>query len=142
MFEPPAFAELHARSNFTFLVGASNPEEMVVRAAAKLYSALALTDECSVSGVVRAHLAAREASLHFICGSEVLLTTTQSGHPHARVVFLAQNKLGWGNLCECITARRRAAKGSYSARVTGQVRIPWKSTGVILAPKLQHPVVA
>jgi error-prone DNA polymerase len=118
MYEPPPFAELHCRSNFTFLVGASQPEEMVERAAAKVYSALALTDECSVSGVVRAHLAAREASLHFICGSEILLTT-QSGHPHARIVFLAQNKLGWGNLCECITlARRRAAKGSYSALVT------------------------
>jgi error-prone DNA polymerase len=117
MFEPPPYAELHCRSNFTFLVGASQPEELVERAAAKLYSALALTDECSVSGVVRAHLAAREASLHFICGSEILLTT-QSSHPHARIVFLAQNKLGWGNLCECITlARRRTAKGSYSALV-------------------------
>jgi error-prone DNA polymerase len=55
MYEPPPFVdELHCRSNFTFLVGASQPEEMVERAAAKLYSALALTDECSVSGVVRA----------------------------------------------------------------------------------------
>ncbi|SEB25035.1 error-prone DNA polymerase [Variovorax sp. YR216] len=118
MDEPPPFAELHCRSNFTFLVGASSPEELVERAAAKLYSALALTDECSVSGVVRGHLAARDAGLHFICGSEILLTT-QRGRAHARVVFLAQNKLGWANLCECITlARRRAAKGSYSALVT------------------------
>ncbi|MGO4396252.1 PHP domain-containing protein [Variovorax sp. M-6] len=52
MCEPPPFAELHCRSNFTFLVGASQPEELVERAAAKLYSALTLTDECSVSGVV------------------------------------------------------------------------------------------
>jgi error-prone DNA polymerase len=118
MSEPPPFAELHCRSNFTFLVGASQPEELVERAAAKLYSALALTDECSVSGVVRAHLHARECGLHFICGSEILLST-QRGKPHARVVFLAQNKLGWSNLCECITlARRRAAKGSYSALVS------------------------
>jgi error-prone DNA polymerase len=116
--DPPRFAELHCRSNFTFLVGASQPEELVERAAAKLYSALALTDECSVSGVVRAHLHARECGLHFICGSEILLTT-QRGQPYARVVFLAQNRLGWGNLCECITlALRRAAKGSYSALVT------------------------
>jgi len=116
--EPPPFAELHCRSTFTFLVGASQPEELVERAAAKLYSALALTDECSVSGVVRAHLHARESGLHFICGSEIQLTT-EGGHAHARVVILAQNKLGWGNLCECITlARRRASKGSYSALVT------------------------
>lgn len=116
--EPPPYAELHCRSAFTFLVGASQPEELVERAAAKLYSALALTDECSVSGVVRAHLHARESGLHFICGSEILLTT-ERGHAHARVVILAQNKQGWGNLCECITlARRRAAKGRYTALVT------------------------
>ena len=56
---PPPYAELYCRSNYTFLVGASEPEELVERAAAKLYAAIALTDECSVSGVVRAHLAAR-----------------------------------------------------------------------------------
>lgn len=93
MYGPLPFAELHCRSNFTFLVRASQPEELVERVAAKLFSALALTDECSVSGLVRAHLAAREANLHFICGSEILLTT-QIGHTHATIVFLAQNKLG------------------------------------------------
>jgi histidinol phosphatase-like PHP family hydrolase len=49
MYEPPPFAELHCRSNFTFLVGASQPEELMERAAAKLYSALALTDEARSS---------------------------------------------------------------------------------------------
>jgi error-prone DNA polymerase len=58
MYEPPSFAERHWRSNFTFIVGASQPEELVEQGAAKLYSALALADESSVSGVVRAHLAA------------------------------------------------------------------------------------
>jgi error-prone DNA polymerase len=115
--EPPPFAELYCRSNFTFLVGASQPEDLVERAAAKMYSALALTDECSVSGVVRAHLEARECGLHFIVGSEVLLSTA-AGTPFARVVLLAQDREGYGNLCELITlARRRAAKGSYVAHV-------------------------
>jgi error-prone DNA polymerase len=115
--DPPPFAELYCRSNFTFLVGASQPEELVRRAAAKLYSALALTDECSVSGVVRAHLEARECGLHFIVGSEMLLTTA-GGLPFARIVVLAQNRNGYGNLCELITlARRRAPKGSYLAQV-------------------------
>jgi error-prone DNA polymerase len=115
--EPPPFAELYCRSNFTFLVGASQPEDLVERAAAKMYSALALTDECSVSGVVRAHLEARECGLHFIVGSEILLRTT-AGTPFARVVLLAQDREGYGNLCELITlARRRAAKGSYVAHV-------------------------
>ena len=115
--DPPPYAELYCRSNYSFLVGASEPEELVERAAAKLYTAIALTDECSVSGVVRAHLAARECGIHFIVGSEIGLTTA-GGQPHARVVFLAQDRRGYGNLCEAITlARRRAEKGHYLALV-------------------------
>ena len=71
MDDVPPFAELHCRSNFTFLVGASQPEELAKRAAAKLYTALALTDECSVAGVVRGHLEARECGIHFIGGKAV-----------------------------------------------------------------------
>ncbi|MEB0059338.1 error-prone DNA polymerase [Variovorax sp. LG9.2] len=115
---PPAYAELHCRSNFTFLVGASMPEELVRRAAEKHYTALALTDECSVSGVVRAHLEARECGLHFIVGSEIQFMTTNDT-PFARLVLLAQDRRGYGNLCELITlARRRAPKGLYKALVT------------------------
>ncbi len=55
----PRYAELHCLSNFTFLRGASHPHELVERADALGYTALALTDECSVAGVVRAHMAAR-----------------------------------------------------------------------------------
>ncbi len=57
----PPYAELHCLSNFSFLRGASHPEELVERAQAQGYAALALTDECSVAGVVRGHLAAKEA---------------------------------------------------------------------------------
>src|SRR5688500_15804886 len=53
----PPYAELHCLTNFSFLRGASHPEELVERADALGYSALAITDECSVSGVVRAHVA-------------------------------------------------------------------------------------
>ena len=55
----PAFAELHAVSNFTFLRGASHPEELVKRAHDLGYAAIAITDECSVAGAVRAHMAAK-----------------------------------------------------------------------------------
>src|SRR5512146_1522946 len=55
----PEYAELHCLSNFTFLRGASHPEELVERAAALGYAALALTDECSFTGIVRAHVAAK-----------------------------------------------------------------------------------
>ncbi|MGA1288998.1 MAG: PHP domain-containing protein, partial [Rubrivivax sp.] len=59
----PAYAELHCRSNFSFLTGASHPEELVQRAHALGYTALALTDECSVAGVVRAPAEARRGGL-------------------------------------------------------------------------------
>lgn len=104
----PAYAELHCLSNFTFLRGASHPEELVTQAAALGYAALALTDECSVAGCVRAHLQARELGLKLIIGSEFRLDDG------LHLVLLAQNLDGYGNLCELITlGRRRAPKGQY-----------------------------
>ena len=58
----PEYAELHCLSNFTFLRGASHPEELVKRAQELGYRALALTDECSLAGVVRAHVAAQNTT--------------------------------------------------------------------------------
>jgi len=104
-----SYAELHALSNFTFLRGASHPEELVETAAALGYEALAITDECSMSGIVRAHTAAKEHGLKkLIIGSELRL---RSGR---KLVVLAQNRNGYAALCELITKARRAAKkGSY-----------------------------
>src|SRR5574343_1543088 len=107
----PAYAELHCLSNFSFLRGASHPEELVAQAAAQGYAALALTDECSLAGVVRAHLAlkALPAPPKLIIGSEM---TTADG---LKLVFLARNREGYGNLSALITlARRRAEKGGYT----------------------------
>lgn len=104
-----AYAELHALSNFTFLRGASHPEELV-KAAVKLgYDALAITDECTVSGVVRAHVAAKESGLKkLIIGSEFRFDTG------LKLVLLARNRSGYGELCQLITNGRRAAeKGHY-----------------------------
>ncbi|MGF1613392.1 MAG: error-prone DNA polymerase [Gammaproteobacteria bacterium] len=104
----PRYAELHTISNFTFLRGASHPEELVARAKALGYSALAITDECSLAGIVRAHVAAREHKLKLIVGSELRLADG------LRLVLLAADGEGYGNLCELITrARRAAAKGGY-----------------------------
>jgi error-prone DNA polymerase len=103
---PLPYAELHALSNFTFLTGASHPEELVARAAALGYTALALTDAGSLAGVVRAHVAAREHGLHLIVGSEVALETGE------RLVLLAPDRAAYGALSACITrGRRRADKG-------------------------------
>jgi error-prone DNA polymerase len=102
------YAELHCLSNFSFLRGASRPEELVERAARLGYAALAITDECSVAGVVRAHVAAREHGLKLIVGSEFRL---EDG---LRCALLARNRAGYGGLCRLITrGRRSAAKGEY-----------------------------
>ena len=104
----PNYAELHCLSNFTFLRGASHAEELVARAKALAYSALAITDECSFAGIVRAHVAAKEAGLKLLIGTELVLTDG------LKLILLAQNHAGYGNLCAIITlARRRAEKGSY-----------------------------
>jgi error-prone DNA polymerase len=105
----PAYAELHCLSNFSFQRGASSPEELVDRAADLGYKAIAITDECSVAGVVRAHVRAKERKLAFIVGAELRL---QDG---AKLVLLATNREGYGNLSELMTrGRRRMDKGSYS----------------------------
>jgi error-prone DNA polymerase len=106
------YAELHAVSNFTFLRGASHPEELVHRACELGYEALAITDECSVAGVVRAHMAAKDYGLKkLIVGSEFEL---ENG---LKLVVLARNRRGYARLCRLITEGRRAAdKGSYRLR--------------------------
>ena len=105
------YAELHCLSNFTFLRGASHPEELVERAHALGYRALAITDECSLSGVVRAHRKAAELGLQLIVGSEVRLEDGPC------LVLLATNRAGYGQLCRLITqGRRDADKGGYQLR--------------------------
>ncbi len=107
-----AYAELHALSNFSFQRSASQPEELVRRAHALGYRALAITDECSVAGLVRAHQAARALNFQLLLGAEFRLQ--DAGLQGLTVVVLAHNLQGWGNLCEFITAARRAApKGQY-----------------------------
>ncbi|MHA4867314.1 error-prone DNA polymerase [Duganella sp. PWIR1] len=108
----PAYAELFCLSNFSFLHGASHAEELVARAVQLDYSALAITDECSLAGVVRAHGEAKD-KLPLIIGSYFRLMNPD-GTPGLAFVALAQNREGYGNLCEIITiARNRVAKGSY-----------------------------
>jgi error-prone DNA polymerase len=103
-----SYAELHCISNFTFLRGASHPGELVARARDLGYAALALTDECSLAGVVRAHAAAREAGLPLIVGSEFRLADG------LRFVGLATSRRGYGELARLVTRGRRSApKGQY-----------------------------
>jgi DNA-directed DNA polymerase III PolC len=103
------YAELHCLSNFSFLRGASQPEELVAQAKTLSYRALALTDECSLAGVVRAHLAAKELELPLIIGSELNCIDD------LKIVALATDRASYGALCRLISKARRASpKGSYA----------------------------
>ncbi|MBI3527547.1 MAG: error-prone DNA polymerase [Betaproteobacteria bacterium] len=104
------YAELHCLTNFTFLRGASHAQELVDTAAKLGYKALAITDECSLAGVVRAYTAAKNHKDGFklIIGAEFKLDDG------LRFVLLAQNREGYGNLSALIThGRRNAKKGEY-----------------------------
>ena len=104
----PAYCELHCLSNFTFLRSASHAEELVVRAKALGYGALAVTDECSLAGVVRAHVAAKAHGLKLIIGTEIQV---EDG---PKLVLLAANRESYGHIAALITrARMRAEKGRY-----------------------------
>jgi len=118
----PDYAELFAFSNFSFLHGASHGEELVLRAAQLGYAGLAITDECSVAGVVRAHVQAKEEKLPLVIGSYFRLVQASQGAdktdkraafgptagpafgptlgPAFGLILLAQNREGYGNLCE------------------------------------------
>ncbi len=104
----PLYAELHCISNFSFLRGASHPEELIARAAALGYAALAITDECSLAGIVRAHMAAKKHPLKLLVGAEFALADGP------RLVLLATDRNGYGRLSTLITrSRRRSEKGAY-----------------------------
>jgi len=109
----PAYVELFCLTNFSFLHGASHAEELVERAVKLGYSALAITDECSLAGVVRAHGEAKQAGLKLLIGAHFHLTHAD-GSRALSLLALAANRNGYGNLSEMITlGRMRADKGSY-----------------------------
>ena len=108
----PAYAELHCRSNFSFLTGASHPGELVARAAQLGYAAIAITDECSFAGVVRAHEEAKEQPhLKLLIGSEFTLEAA-GDVPGCRLVLLAMNREGYAQIGGLITRGRRRSAGT------------------------------
>ncbi|HXW74614.1 MAG TPA: error-prone DNA polymerase [Steroidobacteraceae bacterium] len=127
--ELPAYAELHCLSNFTFLRGASHPHELVAQADALGYRALALTDECSVAGVVRAHVATRGRPLKLIVGAEFRLRCG------LKFAALAIDRHGYGRLCRLITRGRRAAeKGAYALAREDLERAPLEQCFILWLP--------
>ncbi|MGL4573842.1 MAG: error-prone DNA polymerase [Burkholderiaceae bacterium] len=143
----PGYAELHCLSNFSFQRGASHPQELVRRAYKLGYEALAITDECSVAGVVRAwsewneyeaylkRLQAQQPGTRYLRPFK-LIYGSEFDVERYRLVALAHDLQGWGGLCEFITQARTAAeKGSYRVDVE---RSQWnllRGCEVLFAPK-------
>ena len=103
---PVPYAELHCRTNFSFLEGASHADELVATAQRLGYRALAVTDRNSLAGVVRAHVAAKKSGLKLLVGAEIVPTDGPA------MVLLATDRAAYGRLSQLITVgRRRAPKG-------------------------------
>ncbi len=128
------YAELHCKTNFSFLEGASHADELVERAIELGYSGLAITDRNSVAGVVRAHTAAKEQQqMELLIGAEL---QTMDGPP---IVVWAMNRVGYASLCRLITrGRRRREKGACD--------LSWRdiakdNEGLLAGLLLRHPTL-
>ncbi|MEQ9270769.1 error-prone DNA polymerase [Marinobacter salarius] len=109
-----SYAELFCFSNFTFLTGASHPHELAEQALELGYSALAITDACSVAGIPRAWAALKDSPVKLITGSWFELEDAPPGAATPRFILLARTRKGYGQLCQLITTgRRQAEKGQY-----------------------------
>ena len=143
-----SFIELSATSNFTFLTGASHPEDYVLRAAELGFDAIAIADVNSVAGIVRAHTKARELArdggpkLRLIPAARIVVEGGFS------VTALTQDRAGWGRLCRLLTlGRRRVPKGQ--CHLTLQDLLDWGEGLALLihpqtvtqAPPVQAPTV-
>lgn len=112
------YAELHALSSFSFRRSVANPQELVHHAHALGYQSIAITDEVSLAGVVRAHEAATDCGMHLIIGSECYWPGEGLPAP-LKLIFLVPDQMAYEQLCHLITqARRRGPKGSYELLVS------------------------
>ncbi|TWU57179.1 error-prone DNA polymerase [Rubripirellula reticaptiva] len=130
------YAELHCKSNFTFLEGASHPDELVERAADLGYHAIALTDRASLAGVVRGWTPAKERGIKYIVGSELHLADAPP------MVVWPTDRQAYGRLCRLISrGRLRAEKGECELRFADLAEL---SDGIIAAvvPSVEQVVAA
>ena len=114
MHEPP-YAELHCRSNFSFLEGGSHPEELVQRAHTLGYEAIAITDRATLAGIVRAHGTARQAGIKLIIGAHLEPVDAMP------LVVWAANRTGYSQLCRLLTHGYAAGGQGHAAAMGGDV---------------------
>jgi error-prone DNA polymerase len=135
----PDYAELRCVSNFSFMRGASQPEELVERAKQLGYSALAIADECSLSGIVRAHVAAKKMEIKLLVGAQFAIDwgiATSAETTPFDLTVLACNLHGYGNLSQFITKLRRSApKGTYHLDIANVIGDELADCVVLASPK-------
>jgi error-prone DNA polymerase len=117
----PRYAELRCKTCFSFLEGASHPEELVTRAAELGLSALAVADVNGLYGIVRAHGQAKRQRFPLVVGAELVVSGLVPGRP-ARVVLLAMDREGYANLC-------RLATRAHGAEAEGGLLAPGATVG-------------
>ena len=131
----PAYAELAAASNYSFLRGASHPGEIISRAAELGLEAIGLADCNSVSGVVRAHVAAREAGIRFLPGARL------QPRDGPEVICYPRDRAAWGRLCRLLTlGKRRAVKGQCDFSLTELCAHAKGQVLLIVAPRNQTEI--
>src|SRR5690242_7015206 len=126
----PGYAELQVTSNFSFLRGASHPDELVVTAAALGHAAIAITDRNSLAGIVRAHHAAKTVGIRFVVGVRLDLRDGTS------LLAYPQDRAAYGRLTRLLTlGKRRAAKGQCHLDYTDLVTHGEGQTVIALPPE-------
>ncbi len=132
MAQPRDYVELRARSAFSFLEAASNPEDLALAAAELGYPALALADRDSVSGTPRFHRAAKAAGLRALVGAEVAVEPVEPVGNRAsrpdRLLLLVESAEGWRRLCRLLTlahGRRDKALEARDPRARARIQVRW-----------------
>ena len=135
---PPGPVELAATSNFSFLRGASHPEELVAQATALGLAGISIADRNSVAGVVRGHMAAKEAGIAYLPGCRLVFSDTTP-----EVLVWPEGRHGWATLCELLSlGKRRAPKGE--CHLTGADLLA-QNDGLLMAvvpPRARRPGLA
>ena len=134
------YFELNISTNFTFLKGASHPSELVIEAARLGYDGIAITDECSLAGIVRAHVEAKKQSLQLLIGSRIKFEGV-SNDP-LELILICPCRISYAELSTLITiARRRAKKGSYVAQLEDLERLISLCLAIWLPPVDQQQAI-
>ena len=130
----PGYAELAVTTNFTFLRGASHPDEYVHQAARLGYDAVAVTDHNTLAGIVRAHVAAKEAGIPFLVGCRL-----EFAEPDwLSLLVYPTDRASYGRLCTLLTiGKRRAAKGECRLTLDDLLNHQQGLLGVLLPPQVE-----